>query len=92
MEEEEDILPLESKDAEGFKKWILQTMALWLDSSEVLNPDHDFTDCGLDSVAALRLLGMIEILLDQPMEPSVFTKYPSPTLLGEHLSELAEVA
>jgi hypothetical protein len=92
MDEEEDILPLESRDQEGFRNWIVRTMAVWLDSPpEELNPDHDFADCALDSVAALRLLGMMEILLDRPMEPNVFTKYPSPTLLAGHLSELAEV-
>lgn len=89
--EEEEILPLESKDAEGFQNWIVKTMAVWLDSPPGdIDPKHDFADCALDSVAALRLLGMMEILLDRPMEPSIFTKYPSPALLAEHLSELAE--
>lgn len=93
MEEEEDILPVESRDQQGFKQWIVRTMAVWLDSPpEDINPDHDFADCALDSVAALRLLGMMEIVMDQPMEPSIFTKYPSPTLLAGYLSELAEAA
>jgi acyl carrier protein len=93
MDDEEDILPLKSKDQEGFKDWIVRTMALWLDSpSEEINPDHDFANCALDSVAAMRLLGMLEILMDQPMDPYIFAKYPSPTLLAGYLSDLAETA
>lgn len=93
MDVDEDILPLESRDQEGFKTWITRTMAVWLDTPPgEINPDHDFVDCALDSVSALRLLGMLEILLEQPMEPTLFTKYPSPTLLAGYLSELAEIS
>lgn len=93
MDIDEDILPLDSKDQDGFKNWITRTMAQWLDTApEEIDPDHEFVDCALDSVSALRLLGMLEIILDQPMEPTLFTKYPSPTLLAGYLSELAEAA
>ena len=92
MDSEDEILPLLSKDQTGYKSWIVNTMAMWLDSpADEINPDHHFVDCALDSVSALRLLGMMEIIMDQPFEPTIFAKYPSPTLLAEHLSELAEL-
>ncbi|HEX7633965.1 MAG TPA: acyl carrier protein [Noviherbaspirillum sp.] len=85
--DDEDILPLKSKDLDGYKDWIVRTMATWLESTpEEIDPDRNFADVALDSVAALRLLGMIEIMMDQPMDPSVFTKYPSPSALAEYLA------
>jgi acyl carrier protein len=91
MEVNEEILPLASKDSAGYQNWIVDTMSLWLeDPAEKIDPEHPFVDCSLDSVAALKLLGMLEVLTGQPMDPALFSKYPTPALLAGHLSDLAE--
>lgn len=51
-----------------------------------IDVDAPFADHGLDSVAALQLIGELEETLQRPIEPTVVFDYPTIVTLCRHLA------
>jgi polyketide synthase PksM len=59
--------------------------ALGLPPHEI-DVDAAFVDHGLDSVAALQMVGELETVLGRPLEATLMFEYPSIATLSRHLA------
>jgi acyl-CoA synthetase (AMP-forming)/AMP-acid ligase II/acyl carrier protein len=80
-------------DAEARTAEIQTRLMAWLSQAAgaadgELGPHRPFADYGLDSLAAVELIGQLEDGLGLRLSPSIAWTYPTPAALAAHLSEL----
>lgn len=75
---------------DNIQTFIIQELSVLLniDTSKV-DPDIEFLNLGIDSLAGLSLMTKLENLLKMELDPLIFWDYPTIEQLSQHLSEKA---
>lgn len=74
--------------ATDLQHWFTSTLGEWLGMDPAtVDVSETFTNYALDSAGAMRLLGLLEEMLQRPLEPTLFIDFPNIKLLSEHLAE-----
>lgn len=78
------------KSVETIQAWMTDYLAAQLKVDRAsLDIRTPLDECGVDSAAAVRMMGDLEDYIGRELSPSLPYEYPTIEALSEHLAELA---
>jgi acyl carrier protein len=78
---------MKHSNADEIREWLTVRLSEILNiQPDQINPDEQFPNYGLTSIAAVCLAGDLERWLKRPMSPMLTYDHPTITLLSQHLA------